>query len=342
MNRLARGTWQRILERRKQLWVARVAKEIDASVVYGNTAVIWNELAMLTAQGLPAIWHIHELRYIIQEAAGSNFTRVAAGAGQLVAASTAVKSCLTENFSVPSSSVEVIHEFIEPPYQDETERKQLRSSSRRMLGIAPDAYVVGGCGTIEWRKGPDLFCAIAAETLAKSKSKEMHFVWIGGDPKSESFGQVMYDLSNAGISAKMHFTGPVERPMETMLGFDVFCLTSREDPFPLVMLEAASCGLPVLCFAKSGGAPEFVETDAGCVVPYLSVTDMSGALLELAGLPDRRRQLGSRAKEKVERLYTTSHQGPKLLNLIRRVSRGGPQNFERAGGANVEAVAHCR
>lgn len=325
INRLTRGRWRNVLNRRGQTWVTRVAQQSGASAVYGNTAVVWEELRTLTSQGLPAIWHIHELGYIIRGVAGAEFPKVAAAVSRIVAAAEVVKSCLTENFAVPASQVEVVHEFIEPLMLEQAERERLRSKARHMLGIPPDAFVAGGCGTIEWRKGPDLFCATAVETLAKAQGKEIHFVWIGGDPKSDKFEQVLHDAATAGFSANIHFTGPLERPMETMLGFDVFCLTSREDPFPLVMLEAASCGLPVVCFAQSGGAPEFVEADAGCVVPYLSVTEMSQALLKLGSRPDWRRQLGSRAQEKVATLYTTSHQAPKLLELIYQVSSGMAQ-----------------
>src|SRR5205814_4023764 len=56
---------------------------------------------------------------------------------------------------------------------------------------------------------------------------------------------------------------------------DVFLLSSREDPFPLVALEAAQCGLPILCFADSGGMQEFVEGDAGYVVPAADVEAMA-------------------------------------------------------------------
>ena len=50
---------------------------------------------------------------------------------------------------------------------------------------------------------------------------------------------------------------------------DAFVLTSREDPFPTVVLEAMSVGVPVVAFAESGGIPEFLtEHSCGHVVPY--------------------------------------------------------------------------
>jgi glycosyltransferase involved in cell wall biosynthesis len=57
--------------------------------------------------------------------------------------------------------------------------------------------------------------------------------------------------------------------------FDVFALVSREDPFPVVCLEAASLGKPIVCFNSSDGEKEFVENDCGFVVPDLDIEIMT-------------------------------------------------------------------
>jgi hypothetical protein len=60
---------------------------------------------------------------------------------------------------------------------------------------------------------------------------------------------------------------------------DGYALTSREDPFPSVALEAMAAGLPVVAFGRSGGIPDMLEdTGAGAVVPYGDVTAMAEAL----------------------------------------------------------------
>src|SRR4051794_9606912 len=49
---------------------------------------------------------------------------------------------------------------------------------------------------------------------------------------------------------------------------DAFALTSREDPFPTVVLEALSAGLPVAAFDRSGGIPDMLrETGQGDACP---------------------------------------------------------------------------
>jgi glycosyltransferase involved in cell wall biosynthesis len=98
--------------------------------------------------------------------------------------------------------------------------------------------------------------------------------------------------------------------------YDVFALTSREEPFSVSMLEAAQCGLPIVCFADAGGAPDLVGDDAGVIVPYLDIDAMARACLELIGNKGLSERLGATAKEKVETQFTLAKQGPKLLGAI--------------------------
>lgn len=63
-------------------------------------------------------------------------------------------------------------------------------------------------------------------------------------------------------------------------GADVFLITSREDNFPTVCLEAAACGTPVAGFA-SGGAPETVSQNTSRFVPFGDITALKAAVKEL-------------------------------------------------------------
>jgi glycosyltransferase involved in cell wall biosynthesis len=63
---------------------------------------------------------------------------------------------------------------------------------------------------------------------------------------------------------------------------DVFALTSREDPFPTVVLEAISAGLAVVAFAGSGGAAELItDIGAGIAVSMHDTEAFAAALTEL-------------------------------------------------------------
>src|SRR5262249_48407495 len=93
---------------------------------------------------------------------------------------------------------------------------------------------------------------------------------------------------------------------------------SREDPFPLVCLEAAALGVPVVCFEGAGGIREFVENDAGFVVPYLDVRGAADAIVALARSRELRNRLGARAAEKGRARHDVSGGGQQVAALFDR------------------------
>ena len=114
---------------------------------------------------------------------------------------------------------------------------------------------------------------------------------------------------------------------------DVFALTSREDPFPLVMLEAAAAGLPLVCFAQGGGTPEFALPDAGYMVTYLDVAEMADAVVHLLERDGERLHMGQVAAAQVRERHTVEQAGPILTSVIEgclRSTRGSPRTQERS------------
>lgn len=168
----------------------------------------------------------------------------------------------------------------------------------RQLGIPPDAIVVGGCGNAEWRKGNDLFVNLARLVTNLAPAMPIYFVWVG-IPQGAYRDDLWLDVQKAGLTDRVHFLEPTPDVLQYMSQFSLLALTSREDPYPLVVLEAGLCGVPVVCFAGAGGSPELVETDAGVVVPYLHLDSMAQAIMTLANDPVKTKQLGTRLREKI-------------------------------------------
>jgi glycosyltransferase involved in cell wall biosynthesis len=151
---------------------------------------------------------------------------------------------------------------------------------------------------------------------------EVYFVWVGGgwSPDPEQFE---HDIRKSGLAEKVRFTGAVTNPADYCGAADVFVLTSREDPYPLVCLEAAALGKPIVCFGEAGGMPEFVEEDCGSVVPYLDVAAMADRVIALLGAPELRQTLGAAARRKVTERHDIGVAGPKILEIIERtIARG--------------------
>jgi hypothetical protein len=87
------------------------------------------------------------------------------------------------------------------------------------------------------------------------------------------------EIRRAEVSGAFHMLGFRPDMQAIFSASNVFALTSREDPFPTVALEALSVGVPVVSFAESGGIPGFlVRERVGAVVPYCDVAAMARAI----------------------------------------------------------------
>jgi len=78
----------------------------------------------------------------------------------------------------------------------------------------------------------------------------------------------------------------MENPTSFFESLSLFLLPSREDSWPLVMLEAAAAGVPMVCFQRSGGAEIFVANGGGTAVPYLDVEAMAQAAVRYLSEPE--------------------------------------------------------
>lgn len=306
------SSWQRFL------LLAYLGKH-RYDLVYANTAATWNHVAAIGRSGVPVLWHIHELPYALSLTMGDEHAKsLLPLAHRVVAVSEPVADSLTGQFAVAGDRVDLIHGFVPNRHLSPDERLAKRRGILAELGWPADTFVVGACGGLGWRKGSDVFLQIA-HRLHANRSGKLRFLWVGGGHKGDTETlQFEHDLRTLGLDSicrRIVTTADVD---DYYCAMDVFALTSREDPFPLVMLEAAMHGLPTICFALAGGGPSFVGDDAGIVVPYLDVDQFASAIDALRTESEQRTALGLGAQRKVRRHHCVETQAPKLLRSIER------------------------
>ena len=285
-------------------------------LIYSNTITNGDVLQALARPGVPVVTHVHELNHWIRESGARNWKQVDRHTTKFIAASEAVSQNLQEHHGIASDRIEVVHEFVPVERCTQSSAPSSKAISRAQLGIPEDAFVVGGSGSETWRKGKDLFVQLAALLHQRKPRRSFRFVWVGwkGDEKDQR--QLKRDIEEAGVTDSIHWTGEVANPLDYFACFDAFALVSREDPFPLVCLEAALLEKPILCFAGAGGAPELVEEDSGFVIPYLDLNTMADKLLLLGENEELRRKMGACGAAKVRNRFSLDVMAPRLYHII--------------------------
>ncbi|MCB1018007.1 MAG: glycosyltransferase family 4 protein, partial [Acidimicrobiales bacterium] len=176
--------------------------------------------------------------------------------------------------------------------------------------------VIGASGTTEWRKAPDLFLALAAAVERRRPGGE--YPWVGGADRGPEIDGVLADRDRLGLTDSVRFVGEQPDARAWFAAFDVFALVSRDDPFPLTVLEAAALGVPVVAF-DSTGAREFLADGCGVVVPYPDVEAMADAVVRLLDDGPGRAALVEAARRRVRADHDLGVAAPRLQAAIESV-----------------------
>jgi len=295
-------------------------------VIYSSTVVNGPFLEKLRHLGAPVVTHCHELQKAIERWAPAEIMAATLrNTDFFLAGSSAVAANLRDRHGVPEDRLDVVYEFTEPWDAGRTPPKADLLAMRRELGFSEADVVAYGCGTTDWRKGPDLFLEIAIQACAQEPA--LRFVWIGGESR---YGHD--ELARKGLAGRVQFIG--NRPQSRRFYYTghIFALTSREDPCPLVALEAADAGLPVVCFDKAGDIPLVLGNECGAVVPFEDVSVAAAAVVSLARNPARREDLGRVARQRVQLGHNAETAAVAVEKVFDRV-------LSRAPASNATSVA---
>ncbi|HEY5743330.1 MAG TPA: glycoside hydrolase family 99-like domain-containing protein [Terrimicrobiaceae bacterium] len=293
-------------------------------VIYSSTVVNGPLLAELRPLGAKIVTHVHELQKSIERwAPGEIMVATLKYSDFFVACSDRVAENLSVAHGVPEERQSVLYEFIELWGKEHEPTVASRTAMREELSVEVGDVLAFGSGTTDWRKGPDLFVEIAR--LACSRDARLKFVWIGGDP-----APLMEKVRSAGLEGRVLFLGHRRGARCYFYVGDVFLLSSREDPCPLVALEAANSGLPIVCFAGAGDIPVFVGEECGAVVPYEDVVAAAQAVLRLAGDAEVRHTQGAEGRKRVIERHSSASAAVKIEALFDRLAQEPQPTTRRA------------
>lgn len=220
-----------------------------------NTSVVGDIVESLKQNNIKCISLIHELPYVVKIAKlEQSFEKILNNSDLLVFPAEYVKNKLGEKFSVDDKRSRVRNQgrYMGNPYI--FKKKDAKRDLRKHLNCSSETKIILNIGSGEYRKGLDLFVDTGIE-LAKTY-KNILFVWVGVC-KPEDMTAAKSKIKKAKANDFFKFIGFEKEIGLFYSGADVFFLSSREDPFPSVYIDAVSAGLPVVAFSDSGG---FVET----------------------------------------------------------------------------------
>lgn len=154
-----------------------------------------------------------------------------------------------------------------------------------------DSLVVVAAGRLERSKGFDRLLDAWAIVARRHPDWELRIFGEGG--QRADLEEQIATLDLAGSARLMGYT---TRLSEEMAAASLFVLSSRVEGYPMVMLEAMACGLPVVSFDCRTGPREIIRPGRdGFLVPDGDVEGLAAAINRTIEMGDGRRALGAAA-----------------------------------------------
>ncbi|MGC8512501.1 MAG: glycosyltransferase family 4 protein [Acidimicrobiales bacterium] len=301
-------------------------------VRYRNVSAVWFNTVMngpahydMTLLAAPRVCHIHELSRFLRAYLPAEWMTAAIDDIDVWAAvSDPVADMLNSGYGVDQGRIDILPGIanlgapplhrLSPP-ADGTPRRgagdvaELEVSKFRVAAIGPPVP----------RKGSDVFLGVAVELARRGYRDQVEMTWLGGSKATSDFDDMVSDVEAAGLAGMVRVRPARKDPEALYADLDLLLIPSRQESFPLVMLEAGAFGVPIVTFEGSGGSSVFASWGAGVTVPYLDSRGMADAVISIMGNPEERRRLGAASRALVELRFTPDAIGARCESILSRV-----------------------
>jgi glycosyltransferase involved in cell wall biosynthesis len=185
------------------------------------------------------------------------------------------------------------------------------------------------------RKG--IFTLLEAFALVAQASPNAILRIAGGGSASDEVKRQAAGLSCAG---RIEFLGRQERAAAPALyrNCDIYCLPSHGEPYATTVLEAMSCGKPIV-ITDAGGLPYMVHERGGKRVPVGDAVLLAKALLDLLHDPAQRLAMGCYNRGLVETTMTWENVVQRLEEIYRQTLQRAPcrrPSKHRSAGVHLD------
>ncbi|WP_314590334.1 glycosyltransferase [Paenibacillus terrigena] len=287
----------------------KILKNKGCNTAICNTVITGDLVETLKRNQIKVISLIHELPGVIKQySAEAKALKIAQYADRIVFPSKFVCEKFSDMVKVEPQKIIIQPQglFHKNGYKNKIEhaKKELRDK----LNLASDSRIVLGVGYADKRKGIDLFSQVASQL--RSINEKVFFVWVG-NRDLDFVNSIDRKYLNEVI-----FVEPTNHIDVYFAGADVYLMTSREDPFPSVVLDSMNVGVPVVGFKDAGGFSDIVTSKTGVLVNYLNTQEMKEQLETLLEDATTREQMGEDSRRIIESDFNFQGYVFELLHLL--------------------------
>lgn len=196
-----------------------------------------------------------------------------------------------------------------------------RSEARTALGIPLDARVLVTHGRIEiLTKGLDILVEAWNQICLERPDQDLRLLLVGTGSDANELRQRIAAMQLRGVMWLDEFVNDRTVIQRYLSAADVYTLASRSEGFPIAPTEAMACSLPVVA-ADAPGIEEILEggeASGGLVVPREDAKALALALGRVLDDEAWGREMGKRARRRVEEYFSPEAIGKQLRDFLLR------------------------
>lgn len=291
----------------KVRYIRDLIRKEDISFVYTNTIVCIDGAIAAKLEGIPHIWHIHEIisatnnlkpyvpRFMMPVVVGIL-------SDKLIVPSKAAKKAIEWYFS--EKKVRMIYNGVEIEKFARANSYHHANNFREELEIGQNIKIVALIGLFLEIKGQaDL---VEAARIICDNYRDVVFVFAGNGttPSTPYQRLVKKRISDLGLREKVYFVDFRDDIEVVMNAIDILVSASWVESFSKVVCEAMAAGKPVV--ATKCGGPEEVVVDGktGYLVPVANPKEMARAIKHLIENEDIAMEMGQRGCERIQKIFS--------------------------------------
>lgn len=203
---------------------------------------------------------------------------------------------------------------------DEEEITRAKATSvaetRKRLNMLDDKFHLVVVGSIQDRKGQDLFSTIAEELFSLIPHAEVHFVGV----VSGAFGadQIVESLQASG-QGRYIIHGHKDNALEYVHASDIAVSVSRSEAFPRTVAEYLALGKPIIS-TRVAGADEMIENQSnGLLIDIDDAIGLVESIRRLYNDSEMRTSLGVAAEVTYQQSYSAKRQTERFNEIFDQI-----------------------
>jgi glycosyltransferase involved in cell wall biosynthesis len=185
---------------------------------------------------------------------------------------------------------------------------------RTRLGVDAEALVLCNVANVGYRKGQDVLVRAMAQLANDTPRLEC---WVAGALEHEpaTVELVRGEIVEHELEDVVHLLGRRRDVADLLHAADVFVLSSRQEGFPITILEAMAAGKPIVATNVGGCAEAVVHGETGLIVPPENPEALAEALASLLADPELAGRMGAAGRERVQQEFTVDRMVEQHLAL---------------------------